>query len=68
MKKMEEDGKVSLRSARHSGIEAVDKLEKDKKIPEDEKFKGHKDIQTLTDKYGKEIDTLFKAKEKEITG
>ncbi|MBU4377227.1 MAG: ribosome recycling factor [Candidatus Omnitrophica bacterium] len=68
VKKMEEDGKVSIRSARHSGIEVVDKLEKDKKIPEDEKFKGHKDIQNLTDKYGKEIDTLFKAKEKEITG
>lgn len=68
VKKMEEDGKVSLRSARHAGIESVDKLEKDKKITEDEKFKGHKDIQNLTDKYGKEIDTLFKAKEKEITG
>jgi len=68
VKKMEEDGKVSLRSARHSAIEIVDKLEKDKKIPEDEKFKGHKDIQNLIDKYGKEIDILFKAKEKEITG
>jgi len=68
IKKMEENGKVSLRSERHAGIETVDKLEKDKKIPEDEKFKGHKDIQNLTDKYSKEIDTLFKAKEKEITG
>lgn len=68
VKKMEEDGKVSLRSTRHASIEAVDKLEKDKKITEDEKFKGHKDIQNLTDKYSKEIDTLFKAKEKEITG
>lgn len=68
IKKMEEAGKVSLRTERHAGIEAVDKLEKDKKITEDEKFKGHKDIQNLTDKYGKEIDTLFKAKEKEITG
>ncbi len=68
IKKMEENGKVSLRSERHAGIETVDKLEKDKKITEDEKFKGHKDIQNLTDKYSKEIDTLFKAKEKEITG
>ncbi len=68
IKKMEENGKVSLRSERHAGIETVDKLEKDKKVTEDEKFKGHKDVQNLTDKYSKEIDTLFKAKEKEITG
>ena len=68
IKKMEENGKVSLRSERHAGIEAMDKLEKEKKVTEDEKFKGHKDIQNLTDKYGKEIDTLFKTKEKEITG
>ncbi|MDD5679812.1 MAG: ribosome recycling factor [Candidatus Omnitrophica bacterium] len=68
VKKMDEDGKVSVRSARHAAIEMVDKLEKEKKITEDEKFKGHKDIQNLTDKYTKEIDTLFKTKEKEITG
>src|SRR3989338_133110 len=59
VKKMEEDGKASLRSARHAAIEMIDKLEKEKKITEDEKFKGHKDIQSLTDKYSKEIDTLF---------
>ncbi len=68
IKKMDDSGKISLRSERHAGIEAVDKLEKDKKITEDEKFKGHKDIQNLTDKYSKEVDTLFKTKEKEITG
>ncbi len=68
VKKMEEDGKISIRSARHAAIEAADKMEKDKKITEDEKFKAHKDIQGLTDKHGKEIDTLFKAKEKEIIG
>ena len=67
IKKMVEDGKISLRTARHSANDAIDKLEKDKKISEDEKFSGHKDTQKLIEKYTEEIDTLFKVKEEEIT-
>ena len=67
VKKMSEDGKVSLRSARHVANGAVDKLEKEKKISEDGKFNGHKDIQKLIDKYSEEIDKLLKTKEEEIT-
>lgn len=67
VKKMAEDGRVSLRSARHVANEAIDKLEKEKKISEDEKFKGHKDTQKLIDKYSEEIDNLLKAREEEIT-
>jgi ribosome recycling factor len=67
VKKMSEDGKVSLRSARHVANGAIDKLEKDKKISEDEKFNGHKDTQKLIEKYSEEIDKLYKAKEEEIT-
>lgn len=66
VKKMAEDGKVSLRSARHVANEAIDKLENEKKISEDEKFKAHKDTQKLIDKYSEEIDKLFKTKEEEI--
>lgn len=66
VKKMAEDGKVSLRSARHVANETIDKLEKDKKITEDEKFKGHKDTQKLIDKYTEDIDKLLKSKEEEI--
>ena len=46
--------------------ETIDKLEKDKKITEDEKFKGHKDTQKLIDKYTEDIDKLLKSKEEEI--
>ena len=67
VKKMAEDGKVSLRSARHAANDTVDRLEKDKKISEDDKFNGHKDIQKLIDKYSEEIDNLLKTKEEEIT-
>jgi len=66
LKKIAEDGHVSLRTGRHTAIEHIRKLEKDKLVTEDEKFKSQEDIQKLTDKYIKEIDTLLAAKEKEI--
>jgi len=68
IKKMAEDGKVSLRSARHVGIDAIDKLEKEKKISEDEKFKGHKEMQKLIDGHQGKIDGFLKTKEEEIAG
>lgn len=66
LKKIAEDGHISIRSARHASIENARKSEKDKIITEDEKFKTQEDIQKLTDKYIKEIDTALAAKEKEI--
>ena len=68
LKKIAEDGHISIRTARHAAIEIDRKLEKDKVITEDEKFKAQEDIQKLTDKYIKEIDTLLAVKEKEIQG
>lgn len=68
LKKIAEDGHISIRTSRHAAMESVKKLEKDKSITEDEKFKADGDIQKLTDKYIKEIDTLLGAKEKEIQG
>lgn len=68
LKKIAEDGRISLRTARHAAIEHVKKLEKDKAATEDERFKAQEDIQKLTDKYIKEIDTHLAAKEKEIQG
>ena len=68
LKKIAEDGHVSIRTARHAAIETVRKSEKDKVITEDEKFKTQDDIQKLTDKYIKEIDNLLATKEKEVAG
>jgi ribosome recycling factor len=68
LKKIAEDGRVSIRTARHAAIEHAKKLEKDKLATEDERFKAQEDIQKLTDKYIKEIDTHLSAKEKEIQG
>ncbi len=66
IKKITESGKVSLRSARHAANETVDKLEKEKMITEDEKFKGHKDIQAMIDKYSEQLEKIHKDKEKDI--
>ena len=66
LKKIDEEGKISLRTARRSAKEKKDKIEKDGIITEDEKFKYKDDIQKLVDKHSKEIDTHLGTKEKEI--
>ena len=68
MKKIAEDGRISIRTGRHSAIEHAKKLEKDKQATEDERFKAQEDIQKLTDKYIKEIDNILASKEKEVQG
>ncbi len=64
--KMSEDGRVSLRTIRRDAKEALEKLEKDKVIAEDDKFRGIDELQKLVDKYIAKIDELLKIKEKEI--
>jgi len=64
--KMAEDGRVSLRTIRRDSKEALEKLEKDKVIPEDDKFRGIDELQKLVDKYITKIDELLKNKEKEV--
>lgn len=68
LKKIAEDGHISIRTGRHAALEIIKKLEKDKAITEDDRFKASEDIQKLTDKYVKEIDTILAAKEKDIQG
>lgn len=66
VKKVAEEGKISIRTIRRDGKEEIKKLEKDKKVSEDERFKSEDDVQKLTDKYIKEIDSLLEEKEKEL--
>jgi len=67
VKHISENGKVSLRTARRVANEQLDKLEKDKKITEDDKFSSKDDIQKLIEKHEKEIDKHLEEKEKEIS-
>lgn len=61
-----ENHRVSVRSVRRDGNEAVKKLLKDKKVTEDDDKRAHDEIQKLTDAYMQKIDLASKAKEKEI--
>ena len=64
--KKAEENRIVIRNLRRDANDIVKKLEKDKSISEDEAKKAQEDMQKLTDKYIKEVDTTMSAKEKEI--
>ena len=65
VKKKGEEGKVAIRNIRRDGNDAFKKLAKTE-VSEDE-IKGlEEELQKLTDKYVKDIDTLIDSKSKEI--
>ena len=66
IKKLAEDGKVAMRNIRRDAIDTIRKLEKDKKITEDDRYKNEKTIQDKTEEFIKQIDQLLSHKEKEI--
>ena len=66
VKKYSEEAKVQVRNARRDAMDAYKKKQKASEITEDDLKGIEKDIQTLTDKYIKEIDDITAAKEKEI--
>jgi ribosome recycling factor len=61
--KLAEEGRVAVRHARGEAHSKVKKLEK---IAEDERTRGEKEIQKLTDDHIRQIDQLISAKEAEI--
>ncbi|HEY3374064.1 MAG TPA: ribosome recycling factor [Candidatus Aquicultor sp.] len=66
VKKMAEEGKVGIRNVRHEARDDLAQLEKDKAVSEDDRKRGEKKIDELTEKYVKEIDALLQHKEKEL--
>ncbi|ABA89159.1 ribosome recycling factor [Syntrophotalea carbinolica DSM 2380] len=66
VRKMGEDAKVGVRSARRDANDGMKKLEKNKEISEDDLKRGEKEIQDVTDSYVAKIDDLVSQKEKEI--
>jgi ribosome recycling factor len=61
-----EHHRVALRNVRREGNEAVKKLLKDKKMPEDDEKRALDEIQKMTDAYIEKLDMAVKTKEKEI--
>jgi ribosome recycling factor len=66
LKKMAEESKVALRNIRRDAIDGVKKLEKEKKISEDDLKRAEKEIQDLTKNYETKIDEVLTHKEKEV--
>ncbi|MBK6424442.1 MAG: ribosome recycling factor [Gemmatimonadetes bacterium] len=63
MHKLGEEGRVAVRHARG---EAHAKIKKVEKVAEDDKTRGEKELQKVTDEHIKQIDALIAAKEAEI--
>lgn len=61
--KLAEEGKVAVRHARHDGLGRLKKLDK---LAEDERARGEKEIQKLTDDHTAAIDKLLQVKEAEL--
>jgi len=64
--KLTEDARVAIRNLRRDANEAVKKLEKDKKISEDDSKAGSKKVQEFTDEHIRKLDELLKKKEAEV--
>jgi ribosome recycling factor len=65
-KKFGEEGKIAVRNVRRDAIEHLKKSEKAEHFSEDDRKKGEHEVQKMTDKAIKDVDTLLAQKEKEI--
>lgn len=66
VKKYSEEAKIQVRNARRDAIDDYKAKKKNGEVTEDDLKAIEKDIQTLTDKFIKEIDDITADKEKEI--
>ena len=66
--KVLENHRTAVRNVRRDIKEAVEKLEKDKKISEDEQKRTLDELEKLSHSETKKIEDLSAAKEKEIMG
>ncbi|WP_204920521.1 ribosome recycling factor [Microlunatus panaciterrae] len=61
-----EDARISIRGARRTAKEALDKLVKDKQVGEDEAVRAEKQLDAATKKHTDVIDDVLKHKEAEL--
>ncbi|MFZ5900559.1 ribosome recycling factor [Desulforudis sp. 1088] len=66
IKKRAEEGRVAVRNLRRDVLEQLKAKQKNGEISEDDLKRSQDEVQKLTDRYIKEIDSLLAAKEKEI--
>lgn len=63
-----EEAKISIRNLRQDKKKEIESSFDDKKVSEDEKFKGEEDLQKITDEFTSKIEELGSKKEAEIMG
>lgn len=61
-----EEGRIAIRNLRRDALEQLKKLEKDKKISQDEERNGQNEVQKLTDEFVRRIDESIKTREAEV--
>ncbi|MHC5267593.1 ribosome recycling factor [Enterococcus sp. LJL98] len=66
VKKIAENAKIGVRSARRDAIDAFKKQEKSSEISEDQLKVHEKEVQTLTDDFVKKLDAIAAEKEQEL--
>lgn len=66
IKKVAEDGKVSMRTVRRDANESLKKLEKNSDITEDDKYLYQDKIQKIIDEHTQKINELVEHKEEEL--
>lgn len=66
LKRKIEEGKISLRNVRRDGVETLRKMERDKRISQDENRRSQEQLQKATDVHIRVIDQVATAKEAEI--
>ncbi len=64
--KMAEDGRIGVRSARHTAMDALKTAGKNGDISEDDQKRYEKEAQKITDDNNQEVAKLLDAKEKEL--
>ncbi len=68
IRKIAEEGRITVRNIRHEANDGVRKLEREGKIGEDVSKSTQKKVQDLTDKFARFVDELLAKKEREIKG
>lgn len=66
IKKFGEESRIALRNVRRDANDHLKKMEKEKKLTEDELKEAEKETQKLTDEHIAKIDEMIKHKEKDI--
>lgn len=63
-----EESRITIRKERERIWDEVQKLEKDAKMTEDEKFRAKEDLQKIIDEINQNLENIFEKKKKEILG